>query len=1022
MSPSGSIDLRVLIADLANRQVARTESDVQSGIKTLLLAGSLNLGADDLEPREISLEAPSGRGRIDIEAGCTVIEVKKDLRVGNVRADGIEQLAGYVRERRDHVAQRYVGVLTDGAEWSLYHLDGDVLKLVSTMMVNTSAPDIESLLLWLEGILATTEQIHPTPHEIETRLGARSSAHALDAAELGALYDSFRGLESVKLKRELWGRLLTTALGTNFGNSDELFVNHTLLVLTAKVIAHAVLRYQLTDPTLTPAVICSGSMFTNAQISGVIESDFFDWPIEVPGGDQFVRTLAHRLARFSWDLVEHDVMKVLYESVISTEQRHDLGEYYTPDWLADRVVTTVVTDPFNMKVLDPSCGSGTFLFHSVRRYLEAASSAGYNNAESLSGVCRAVSGIDVHPVAVTLARVTYLLAIGAERLQGDRTELSIPVYLGDSLQWDQEANLLTIDSLVIETSTPHGSGQGSLLSRPLSFPRSLLADPIRFDKLVEDLAKKAAGRRPGSKATLGSTFRLFAVDEADQPVLEETFRTMCELHDRGRNHIWGYFVRNLARPIWQSLPENQVDVLVGNPPWLSYRFMPAPMQESFRRMSEDRKLWAGSAVAPHQDLSGLFLVRSSELYLKQGGRIGFVMPFAALSRRQFAGFRTGNYPLATKPTKIAFDTPWDLHKIKPSIFPVPPCVIFGRRSTTPTPMPKIADEWSGRVTHHNASWNSVASSLSVTAAGRVEPSTLATREISPYGQHFSQGATIVPRVLFVVTDAPVSPLGIGAGRRALQPRRSANEKMPWREIELDPSVVETRFVFPMHLGETLLPFRLLDPLEVVLPWDGEHLLDLDNDVLDFYPGFSAWWKRANDVWKANRSSDRLSLLEQIDFQKKLSNEFPIAEHRVVYNASGMYLAASRIEDRTVVVDKSLYWGATTNADEARYLTAIMNSDSFTLALRPLQSRGEHNPRHFDKLVFEVPFPTFNPSDPLHQQLVDAATLAEGVAASVELPKSSFQSQRRTVRRALQMDGVAGHLDTLVARLIDSGPT
>jgi len=227
MSTTGSIDLHLLVADLADRRTTRTEADVQAGIKTLLLAGAFNLRDDDLNTSGISLEAPSGKGRIDIEAGCTVIEVKKDLTVGNVKVDGVDQLAGYVRERRNHVAQRYVGVLTDGAEWDLFNLEEDELVCVSTFLVNTLAPDVDGLLLWLEGILATADQIQPTPHEIETRLGARSSAHTLDAADLGALYDTYRHVETVKLKRELWGRLLTTALGTNFEDSDELFVNHT---------------------------------------------------------------------------------------------------------------------------------------------------------------------------------------------------------------------------------------------------------------------------------------------------------------------------------------------------------------------------------------------------------------------------------------------------------------------------------------------------------------------------------------------------------------------------------------------------------------------------------------------------------------------------------------------------------------------------------------------------------------------------------------------------------------------------
>jgi hypothetical protein len=37
--------------------------------------------------------------------------------------------------------------------------------------------------------------------------------------------------------------------------------------------------------------------------------------------------------------VERDVLKVLYESVISASTRKALGEYYTPDWLANAMVS-----------------------------------------------------------------------------------------------------------------------------------------------------------------------------------------------------------------------------------------------------------------------------------------------------------------------------------------------------------------------------------------------------------------------------------------------------------------------------------------------------------------------------------------------------------------------------------------------------------------------------------------------------------------------------------------------------------
>ena len=70
-------------------------------------------------------------------------------------------------------------------------------------------------------------------------------------------------------------------------------------------------------------------------LHGVVDHDFFDWVLEVLGGEGFMATLARRLARFDWSTVEHDVLKVLYESVISASTRKALGEYYTPDWLAN---------------------------------------------------------------------------------------------------------------------------------------------------------------------------------------------------------------------------------------------------------------------------------------------------------------------------------------------------------------------------------------------------------------------------------------------------------------------------------------------------------------------------------------------------------------------------------------------------------------------------------------------------------------------------------------------------------------
>lgn len=156
---------------------------MQSDLHTLLTAAPLDLGAHDLE--DIVLESPAGqRRRIDVEVGFTVFEVKRDLRVGNVRHDAVVQLAGNVQSRTHDLQQRYVGVLTDGAEWHLYHLIRGDLTHISSHLVDPTTPDVDALCIWLEGVLGTAEKITPTPLEIERRLGSTSPSHALDFAQL----------------------------------------------------------------------------------------------------------------------------------------------------------------------------------------------------------------------------------------------------------------------------------------------------------------------------------------------------------------------------------------------------------------------------------------------------------------------------------------------------------------------------------------------------------------------------------------------------------------------------------------------------------------------------------------------------------------------------------------------------------------------------------------------------------------------------------------------------------------------
>lgn len=1000
-----------LVARIARRDPARSEATLQADIRQLVLSAPLSLAAEDVV--DANLESPVGvRRRIDIEVGSCLIEVKRDLAAGNVLPEAIAQLGGYLAERQRETGFRYVGILTDGADWRCVSLPGGTgagpPREVSVFPLSPTRPDAESFLIWLEGVLATARDVPATPKEIGRRLGAGSSSHDLDRDTLLALYRQHREHAAVVMKRRLWARLLTTALGTQFEDSDELFVEHTYLVNTAEIIAHAVVGFDLGG--IAPAALLSGSRFEASGIAGVVEADFFDWVVHVPGGEAFVRSLARRVGRFRWEEVGGDVLKVLYESVITAPTRKRLGEYYTPDWLAERMVEEAI----GTRMLDPSCGSGTFLFHGVRRYLAAADEAGMPLGEALAGLTRHVLGMDLHPVAVTLARVTYLLAIGRERLTDPgRGRIEVPVYLGDAVQWRREAgDLFSGGNLVVEVDD-----RKQLFESDLRFPEELLEDPGRFNQVVETMARRASDRRPGDPVPkLTALYQRCAVLPEGQETLDATFRTLCKLHDEGRDHIWSYYVRNLARPWWLALEANRVDALVGNPPWLAYRFMTPTMQEAFRAYSDERGLWHGAKVATHQDLSGLFLVRAVERYLKVGGRFAFVMPNAAVDRGQFAGLRSGSYkrPGAKDPVAIAFDRAWDLRRIRPHFFPRGAAVLFGARAEQPGPMPTEVEVWSGRVAEQNAGWGVVAASLA-RKAGRATPAN--DDPTSPWSDRFRQGATIVPRLLFFVTRQAAGPLGMAAGKVAVRSLQRSNDKKPWKDLPALEGVVESEFVRPVLLGESVLPYRVAETFEAVIPRDREGLMDGGSDRIDAYEGLASWWRRAEAVWEAHRSSDRLTLMDRLDYQHGLDQQFPIQAERIVYNNSGMHLVATRITDCRILIENTLWWATATSTAEALFLCAILNTATFTELVRPYMSYGKDE-RHFSKHIWQLPVPLFDPGNDLHARLSARGAELEAAIGDMELGSGRhFAAVRRDVRGFIAESEAGREVEELVEELL-----
>ena len=154
-----------------------------------------------------------------------------------------------------------------------------------------------------------------------------------------------------------------------------------------------------------------------------------------------------------------DLLGTLYQDLFPRSVRHALGEFYTPGWLVDHVLDAMQYDgdPRD-RLLDPACGSGTFLVRAIQRIIEQhkrrptagplfdLAQAGQDptrqreaNRELAQEILSGVVGMDLNPLAVLSARADYLLALGG--LLADVRDVRIPVFQQDSILADGDENV-----------------------------------------------------------------------------------------------------------------------------------------------------------------------------------------------------------------------------------------------------------------------------------------------------------------------------------------------------------------------------------------------------------------------------------------------------------------------------------------------------------------------------------------------------------------------------------------------------
>ena len=1019
------------------------EANITSAVRDFLIVTGLVM------PDEIVEENPPAQGSrraVDLAALDTFIEFKRRIGTAggfNPNPEYVQQLDDYLEQSEEQGRLR-MGILTDGRRWLLrWPNAGPVKTALPYAFTLEDADRWITLYEWLhDHALSPEENTQPSRLTIAERFGPNSPSYQRDIAALKALYDQYANSNTIKVKRQLWQNLLTAALGeiaSTPSQLDDLFVRHTYLSAVIGMVVQAsfgidIYRLAETDP----ADLLHGRDFrSKTGLQGVVESDFFTWPVEV-GGLPLLKTLARRVARFDWQQAPNDVAAILYETVIPPNERRQLGEYYTPDWLARTIVREVVTEPLGQHVLDPACGSGTFVAEAVTHFIEAARATPLDPKEVLEWLRFSVSGIDVHPVAVHLARAAWVLAaqpaIQAAVDYGFAANVTVPIYLGDSLQLRfRTGDMFAQHNITIQAEDERNT--------ELVLPVSLVERAETFDALMGDIA---AAIETGNDPYIALTDH-HITDSAERQTLQQTIKSLQGLHSEGRNHIWAYYTRNLVRPV--ALSRNKVDVIVGNPPWLSYRNTANALRTELERQSKDvYGIWAGGRYTNRQDVAGLFFSRSVDLYLKDGGVIGMVMPHSALQTGQHSKWRTGSWrakpsgrgksriPGRVLAVDFGYKTAWDLEGLEPNtFFPVPASVVFAQRigeNANATPLSGDVERWLGEP--GEAADRQVLTAITDTSADSV----------SPYAKYARQGATVVPRSLFFVNEA-ANPAIIQAGQTTtVDPRRGPQDKEPWRSLDLSAitgQTLETQHVYDVHLGETVVPYATLDPLKAVLPFrQSDILLPSDSEGVECInlgalgQRMRARWQTLSRLWDENKGPvNKLNLLGRLDYHRELSAQLEWQRNpgdrpvRVVYTQGGESTGAL-LQDAEAIVESRLYWIACRDKQEAYYMLAIINSNALYELVTPLMSKGQFGARDLHKHLWKLPIPEFDPEEPLHAVVSEAGRLAAKGAAErlaqlrQERTDVTVTIARREIRKWLRESKEGKAVEEAVKKLLGTG--
>ena len=997
---------------------------------------------------------------VDTLVRSTVIEYEADLRLPARFDHGREQVREYVSGavRDGTPVTRIRGILSDTVEWHVFDAatrpgvapancaaeDVELTEVEVFTAVRADMAEAERYCVFLRKHLAREASRALNAKNIANDLGLESMPFRGHVEALVGLVERARHADtSVTLATDLWSRFVDGLERHEGSFRTEAYVDEMYITVLARLMAASVLD----DPVLSSddaglqAILGGDHFVTRHRLQNVVEDDYFGWLLRPQYLAQLLpvaRDMQRDLAAYDFSrLTEDDLFGRLMSQLARRSQRKLLGQEWTHAWLAEELVSRCLDRVPNgepPQIVDMCCGSGSIIAAVLKEVR-------HRDAEiTLDGLIRASTGFDIDPLAVMLAKTTWVVTL-AQQLQGVGQDVVIPIYHADSL----------FATTPVSRRIPQPGEAGDIVveldGQQVVLPQELIAPGLRglFDAIVDwayDEAQAAvalhtnAVTRERSETLLDGLIRTLQADvELDlrrriEAATFELARRMSDLALANRNGIWAFVLRNTYRP---GLLAGYFNGLVSNPPWLAMSQLaenPYKTQLSARAALYD--IAPGGASHLHLELATTFLLHAIDRYLRPEAAVACLLPGTVFNGSHHQKFRDAAYLEGPRPVSFELQEVWE---IPAGTFKVRSAVVVGVKRVGSGEVHAVPVGIHAREAGLQKVSFEVRRLVDRTAwVLRGTPAPLgapADESVPP------QGADLMPRPAVCVDVLEQA----GTEWRVNTPSRDSTFYYAVKDSkklrnQTFPGYVSPEFLFRMVQSLNLLPFVCLEPYApVALParrreagaWE---TLDVAAIRTAGFRQSALRFERINLALDEDRVMR--PLFEKIDERNKLSMQvFPAGHHLVLTGAGGGIACASTIPvdgNQDVVIDQTLYWRCIASQEEAWYRVGLLNSEAITEAIRPFNPQGEFGARHLHTLPHRV-IPLFDPTNGDHQQVTElTARLSQRVRElvlqdeAIRSPNSSIAARRQRLRTLVRRLDETRALEELCAAILGTTPT